>query len=298
MKRVRAAAMYLWRLLLLHGDIESNPGPMTKPQEEKLDFVFDAVKRMEASNISLLESVNKVLHIHITLKNDYESLSKRVTELESRLESSISAQIPANNDAKLSEMQNQIVVLQSKIQSCGSSEATTSRVNISIIRDKIDDLENRSRRSNVLFYGIADGGPTESWEAVQKIVTDFCQNQLGLTVTSIARAHRLGRFLPDKTRPIIAKFFNDKEVEAIISRGSKLKNTLFGLSRDFSKPVREKRRNLLQFSKTIKKESDRVRLVFDRLHINDDVYVWDPNTNQAAPITNHAALSQSSSATV
>lgn len=271
---------------------------MSKAQEEKLVYVFDAVKRMEASNISVLESVNKVLHIHITLKNDYESLSKRVMELESRVESSISAQIPANNDAKLSQMQSQIIEMQSKIQSPGHSVATTSHNNISVIRDKIDDLENRSRRSNVLFYGIADGDPTESWEAVQKIVTDFCQNQLELTVSSIARAHRLGRFLPDKTRPIIAKFFNDKEVEAIIGRGSKLKNTSFGLSRDFSKPVREKRRNLLQFSKSIKKESDRVRLVFDRLHINDDVYVWDTNSNKAAPITNHAALSESSSATV
>lgn len=71
-----------------------------------------------------------------------------------------------------------------------------------------------------------------------------------------------------------------------MSRGGKLKNTSYGLSRDFSKPVRDKRRNLLQFSKTIKKDGDRVKLIFDRLCINNDVYVWDTIANQAAPVPN------------
>lgn len=228
-------AFHLGRLLLLHGDVESNPGPMTKAQEKKLDFVFDAVKRLETSNVSVLESVNKVLHIHMGLKNDFELLSKRVTEIESRLESSVSAPLPVNSE-EISRLQSQIVDLQSEIHS-GASGAAPLLGNMSNIENKIDELENRSRRFNVLFYGIADGGLSESWDTVQKIVTDFCQNQLQLAVTSIARAHRLGHFSPDKTRPITVKFFDDKEVEAIIGRGSRLKNTSYGFSLDSSKPV-------------------------------------------------------------
>ena len=65
---VRECAWYLRGLLLLGGEIELNPGPMTKTQEEKLNSVFDSVQRIEANNVSLLESVNQVLLLHATLK--------------------------------------------------------------------------------------------------------------------------------------------------------------------------------------------------------------------------------------
>ncbi|KAL3205884.1 hypothetical protein MRX96_040565 [Rhipicephalus microplus] len=38
LKFARSAALFLSRLLLLHGDVEENPGPMNKPQEEKIEF--------------------------------------------------------------------------------------------------------------------------------------------------------------------------------------------------------------------------------------------------------------------
>ncbi|XP_077543323.1 uncharacterized protein LOC144155629 [Haemaphysalis longicornis] len=135
-------------------------------------------------------------------------------------------------------------------------------------QEKIDDLENRSRRSNVLFFGIEDTDQSESWEASETHVREFCSNKLSVTAASIARAHRLGRFSAEKTRPIIAKFYNEKtrrDVETILSKGVKLKNTTFSISRDFSEAVRDKRRKLLQFSRVIKKEGDRVRLVFNKL---------------------------------
>lgn len=86
---------------------------------------------------------------------------------------------------------------------------------MSVIRDKIDDLENRSRRSNLLFYGIRHTGESEYWEMSEQIVTKFRQDKLGASTASIARAHRLGRFSNERTRPIIEKFFNKK-----ISRNS------------------------------------------------------------------------------
>lgn len=62
--------MHMWRLLVLGGDIEMNPGPMTKAQEEKLESVFNTVQRLEATNNNLLASVNKILQIHLSLQND------------------------------------------------------------------------------------------------------------------------------------------------------------------------------------------------------------------------------------
>lgn len=43
----------------------------------------------------------------------------------------------------------------------------------------------------------------------------------------------------------------------------------------YSEAVRDKRRTLWQFSKTVKKDKDRVSLVFNKLKVNKDVYIWD-----------------------
>ncbi|KAH8026817.1 hypothetical protein HPB51_025194 [Rhipicephalus microplus] len=75
---VRECALHLRRLLLLGGDIKTNPGPMTKTQEEKFNSVFDSMQRIEANNVSLLESVNQVLLLHATLIKDFECLTQRV----------------------------------------------------------------------------------------------------------------------------------------------------------------------------------------------------------------------------
>lgn len=160
----------------------------------------------------------------------------------------VSTQLPANK-GEISKLTGQILDLQFQIQS-SASVAPRKQNYISKLKDKIDDLERRSRRSNVLLCAISDGNLKEFWDAVQKVVTDFCQSQLQLTVTSIAGAHHLGHFSPDRTRPIIAKVFDDKEVGAIVSGGSRLKGTPYGLPRDFSRPVHDKRAKLLKFSKT------------------------------------------------
>lgn len=252
MKRACDAALYLCGILLLSGDIEENPGPMTKAQEDKLNFVSDVVTRLESNHTALLESLNKILQNHITMKNDIELLSKRVLALESKTGSDASPHQTQNYDQNLSFMQS-----------------------------KIDDLENRSRRSNVLFFGIDDSDKAESWDVSEELVKNFCADKLEVAVTSIVRAHRLGKFSTDKKRPIIAKLLNEKDVETVLSRGIKLKDTTFGISRDYSVTVRDVRRKLLQFSKTVKKQGDRVRLVFTKLLINDDAYVWDAVKGQA-----------------
>ncbi|KAH7974307.1 hypothetical protein HPB49_013878 [Dermacentor silvarum] len=256
LKSVRASVLYLMCLLVLGGDVELNPGPMTKAQEEKLDLVAGSILRAEASNSVLQESVNKVLQSHLEIKNDLEKLTKRVLDLEQKFAAAPSAQSIACSD-------NGLVGVQ----------------------EKIDDLENRSRRSNVLFYGITDSAKSETWEESERLVNNFCTEKLGLTVTSISRAHRVGRFSSKKKRPIIAKFFNEKEVELVLSRGFKLKNTSLSISRDYSETVREKRRKLLQFSRTVKKDGDRVRLVFNKLHLNNDVYEWNTNEGQAVLVS-------------
>lgn len=76
--------MCLWRILVPGGDIESNRGPMTKAQEEKLELVCDAIQRLKTNHTNMRESVNKILTIHINLQNELQSVAKRVEGLQLR----------------------------------------------------------------------------------------------------------------------------------------------------------------------------------------------------------------------
>ncbi|KAH7985171.1 hypothetical protein HPB49_026570 [Dermacentor silvarum] len=215
-----------------------------------------SVNAQEDGEAPYVKAIKVVLHIHVTLKNDLQLLTKMVTELEAKLNTLPSKQPVSNENTDISKIQN-----------------------------KVDDLENRSRRLNVLFFGINDSNAAEPWENSERHVREFCTQKLGIAVTSVARAHRLGRFSTDKKRPIIAKFYNEKEVESVLSLGYKLKNTNLSISRDYSKAVRLKRRGLWQFSKTIRKEGDRIRLSFDKLRVNNDVYLWDTTGNRAVRVS-------------
>lgn len=83
--------------------------------------------------------------------------------------------------------------------------------------------------------------------------------------------------------------------ETILSNRVKLKNTMFSISRDFFEFVREKRRKILQISRAIKKEGNRVRLVFNKLMVNDNDYTWDAAANRAACVYQPVAPEANSS---
>lgn len=84
------------------------------------------------------------------------------------------------------------------------------------LRSKLDDLENRSRRCNLVFYGIEDVDPKEPWSTSAKHIRELCAAKFNLELKTIERAHRLGKFNPDKKRPLIVNFASFKEKQAIL----------------------------------------------------------------------------------
>lgn len=64
-----------------------------------------------------------------------------------------------------------------------------------ILTEKCDDAENRLRRYNLIFFGIAESNG-ETWGQSETQVISFCSQHLGLTINNdtIERAHRMGRF--------------------------------------------------------------------------------------------------------
>lgn len=101
--------------------------------------------------------------------------------------------------------------------------------------EKLIDLKNRGRWNNLLILGLPEKY-NESTQGLKRIVTkDVFLETSGITVTSIARIHRLGRKRDETNRPVIITFFDYNEIEEILKNCRKLKGTKLSISSDYAK---------------------------------------------------------------
>ena len=128
----------------------------------------------------------------------------------------------------------------------------SSAVRHNEIVDKASDLEDRSRRNNLLFFNIPETGENDDCEIKIKNLLDSL-NFFGQEYdVPIDRAHRLGKKRNDtntKPRPIIVRFTYYKDKEEIIRNGRKFRDSVVNVSEDFSKNTLEVRRKLLRHAK-------------------------------------------------
>ncbi|XP_048243168.1 uncharacterized protein LOC125376028 [Haliotis rufescens] len=152
---------------------------------------------------------------------------------------------------------------------------------------KTGDLENRSRRDNIVVYGIPEtqGGERETWGECEEAVREVLSDKLEIEdadrdeKVGIERAHRLGRRKEGgKPRPIIVKLTRNKSKSEILRQArSKLKHSQVNISEDFSFPVREKRRKLIPHLVKAREEGKEAFIRFDKLVINSTPYEVNVN---------------------
>jgi hypothetical protein len=133
---------------------------------------------------------------------------------------------------------------------------------------KAIDSEARSRRNNLLFWGVPETNNSEDCEeSVLNIVRGKLEMDSEKCVV-IQRAHRVGMrhmrsSLRDKPkpRPIVACFRDSKDVDIILGNTFRLKQTDIGISRDYPKPRRLMMRTM-PFGQDTEKLRETVRSVF------------------------------------
>ncbi|CAN7978244.1 unnamed protein product, partial [Ixodes persulcatus] len=236
-------------LLVLSGDVESNPGPFTTQQAEQLLKAISILPKLEKCQDSLLTELTTIKQNQLTVNTKLDALTGKITALETEMASfgTVKVEIQTIKDV--------------------TSELAKQVDHLSVLQD---DLENRSRRCNLIFYGIKDD-QNETWSQAQSKVMETCEAKLGtkLSASDIERSHRLGRFRSDKLRPIIVNFLSFKTKQHILSLGFKLKDSGIAISEDFSEKVRYERKQLLQFGKS---QGERFKLHFNRLIIGDTTF--------------------------
>ena len=110
----------------------------------------------------------------------------------------------------------------------------------------IDDLENRSRRNNLVFYGM-DKWEGENSDSCESRLRELCVDKLDLIEDiEFDRVHRLGN---KPNAPLIARCSHYKDKIKILKARYKLKGSGIFVGEDFSSGVREVRKKLAHYAK-------------------------------------------------
>ncbi|XP_077559353.1 uncharacterized protein LOC144174497 [Haemaphysalis longicornis] len=140
---------------------------------------------------------------------------------------------------------------------------------------KLIELEDRSRRRNLIIFGISERDDENTGSLKQRILHEVFQQKLNVTATTVERIHWIGKKSASKPRPVILNFFDYNEKMEVLKNCSKLKGTNISVNHDFSKATITKRSKLWQYGKQFKEQGHKVALDYDRLRVDDNVYVWD-----------------------
>jgi hypothetical protein len=159
------------------------------------------------------------------------------------------------------------------IKDTGKEVQEMRRVNEQL-QTQITDLQARSMRDNLLFFGLAEFRG-HGRENCVNIINDFCVTKMGIPDIreNIERAHRLGKFVVNKTRPIVVKFSSFRVRENIRTNAFKIKNRNFSVCEQFPREVVQKRKSLIHAMKRALRDNRRAVLKVDKLYIDGRLYV-------------------------
>ncbi|KAK3107697.1 hypothetical protein FSP39_020206 [Pinctada imbricata] len=142
---------------------------------------------------------------------------------------------------------------------------------INTLRDKVTDLQCRSMKQNLIFHGIAN---ESRFENTEEKLRNFLYYELGIEDhIEFGNVHRFGRHERGKDRPIVARFLYQSDLLYVKQNAYKLRGSCYSVREQFPQAVEDRRKILYPIMKRHKEAGDTVKLVRDRLYINNRPYV-------------------------
>ncbi|XP_077558922.1 uncharacterized protein LOC144174231 [Haemaphysalis longicornis] len=250
--------VHVVKLLMLAGDVELNPGL----EEDILAAIAALFAKTDARHTEVIGMLSEVRANQQKLEEKVSSLASRLATVESLVESYEANQVADDLPRVVDE---------------AVRDRTTA------INSRLDELEDRSRRENLIFYGIPDLLPSENWSESETKIRDCLSNLLQLTLTdeAISRAHRLGSFTVNKHGPIIVKFSSSKHKQKVFAERKKFKGTGISVSEDFCRATRLSHKKLIEFAKA---SGQKYLLRLNHLLIGKKTYMYCPVTDRVCEI--------------
>ena len=230
------------------------PSPPPPPWASELLEEMKQIKSKLQTMDEIKKTVNSINVKVSDLEGKMKSLETRVTETEKS-----SQFIGKEYEANKKELKTTKSDIQNLQKSCDSFEKVSqslSEKNAELDK-KLVDLEARSMRENLMFYGIPEEGEKENCEAkVKQVITDILHME---SVDGIIfdRAHRVGQ-KSASTRPIVVKFHyytqREKVRQTAFGVADELKAAKLGVGAQIPKNIRDARKPLYPAMKKAKEK--------------------------------------------
>nr|KAG5705870.1 hypothetical protein BaRGS_030760 [Batillaria attramentaria] len=200
----------------------------------------------------MLASVNTKFD---TMNSFLDTLSGAVTELNGQVAGRLAGRVAdlQNKNDQLTEQNRELNAKVGSLEKVGHLEERT------------DDVEGRSRRSNLLFYGIPQTNKNETWQESVDTVKSVLKEKLGVEDNiQFDRVHRLQGGAGSSSSPsIIAKFAFYKDKEHVLRNKQKLKGSDIFVGEDYTKRVRDIRKKLSSHLRSAKAAQRSATMVYD-----------------------------------
>ncbi|KAJ2937613.1 hypothetical protein O0L34_g12955 [Tuta absoluta] len=188
----------------------------------------------------------------MTLEELYTKLSDKIDEKFERQTAIISAEVTNNVTQALNVQINALKV-----------ENEVLNTKMSKLEEKVDFMEREKRKCNLLFFGLEENGKSEV-ELVDYIKETILETGTHIDSQEIQNVSRIGRYAPNKNRPIAVSFTTLWKKHIIQRNKSNLPQGIY-IKEDYSKEVLEKRKNLqLQLAEE-RKKGNRAYIRYDKL---------------------------------
>lgn len=287
-RRTNTASSSLERYRRTERDTESQDGAAPAEHEASLTDQppNDTAKVLEAISLcqSTLTSKIEEVKVDISLiRHDMTKLRERVTESETRI---------GRVEDTLHPLQNTQEDMQRQLQQ---------------LAQKQDDLENRTRRSNLRFIGLPEGSEgTDPATFLEQLLIKTYGREAFSTSFVVERAHRMPARRPPEGAPprtFIAKLLNFRDRDAVL-RLARLKGNIpyqsgsISAFPDFSAEVQRQRARFSDIKRRLKAHHIKYAMLFparlrvvgeDRVHFFEDPHMasaWldqhDAHRNQPA----------------
>lgn len=248
------------------GDVERNPGPASKQdgrRQTRLDSAGmtgrPSLERPATQSTSAEPSLTDVM---TTLQAMTELMDTKFSEVKQEVHDLREEYVVLQGELKglreeVGELRQENSDLQKKNQ-----DLTTK---LDYLEKRTDDLEGRSKRNNLIFYGM-HRSQNETSADCEGLVKDLITDKLELSEDiEFDRVHRLSS---KADSPVIARCVFYKQKLAILKAKRKLQGSNIFVAENFSNRVRDVRRRLTPHLKKARNESKKVTMVFDHLVID------------------------------
>jgi len=205
--------------------------------------------------LDAIQETKEDLTKHIDKKT--ADIQTTLTKIESSL-STLSEQVE--------EIQTRVSANEDDIKDTRDRVAEMEKL-ITHLKVKTDDLENRSRRSNIRIINVpeqAEGRDVVGF--LEKFISQILGNDNFTSPVTLERAHRIGK-KSDRPRPLIAKFLNFRDKEKVLrlarSKGEMTyENKKISFYPDYSADLQRRRDEFRDVKRTLREKEVEYALIY------------------------------------